>query len=189
MAFVSFLIYQAIKLVRESRAIQLVKGILLLLALYFVATQLQLRTMSFIMQNVLQVGVIALLVVFQPELRRALEQIGRTKITNLGVFNSQDSEEQMLARWKKTIEAICEGAMSLSKQKIGALIVIERETRLGEIIKTGTIIDSDPSMELIGSIFFPNSPLHDGAMIIRGGKLYAAGCYLPLSGNYELAAI
>ncbi len=185
---VAYLIYQVVKLVRETRAIQLVKGILALLAVYAVSHTLQLQTMTFIMRNILQIGAFAMLVVFQPELRRALEQVGRTRLTNLGVFNTsalEDQQGQFL--WRKAISAICDSCASLSRQKIGALIVLERETPLGDVIKTGTIVDADPSIELIINIFFPNSPLHDGALIMRRGKLYAAGCFLPLSDNFTIS--
>ncbi|MBC8584179.1 diadenylate cyclase CdaA [Youxingia wuxianensis] len=184
---VAFLIYQCIKLVRETRAAQLVKGILALLLVNIFATELELKTLGFLMENILQIGLFALVVVFQPELRRALEQVGRTRITDLNVFSSGLSEQQTRDRWMHTINAIVDGCSSLSRQKIGALIVVEQKTKLGDIIKTGTIIDSDASAELIGNIFFPNSPLHDGAMIIRDGRLYAAGCFLPLSDNSQIS--
>ena len=184
---VAFLVYQGIKLVRETRANQLIKGLGALLLLYFVASQLKLKTLSFLMGNVLQIGAVALLVVFQPELRRALEQVGRTKIHGLSLFGGPSDQEDEQSRWKTAIMAICEGCASLSRQKVGALIVLERETRLGEIIKTGTIVDAAPSAELFGTLFFTNSPLHDGAVVMRGGRVYAAGCFLPLSQNYEIS--
>lgn len=185
---VAYITYQILKLVKETRAIQLVKGLAVLLLLYSLAFYLKLKAMTFIMENVLQIGAIALLVVFQPELRRALEQVGRTKVSYLNIFNqSVDEKQEEQQKWKKAITAICESCVSLSRKKIGALIVIERQTRLGEIIKTGTLVGAEPSSEIIGNIFFPNSPLHDGAMIIRSGKIYAAGCFLPLSDNHEIS--
>ncbi|MEM1483981.1 diadenylate cyclase CdaA [Oscillospiraceae bacterium PP1C4] len=186
-SIMSFLIYQGIKLVRETRAAQLVKGIAMLLLLYVMAKSFDLPVMKFLTENVLQVGLFALVVVFQPELRRALEQVGRSRIGKLQVFGSGMSEQDARAGWTKFINALVEEASSLSRQKIGALIVIEQKTKLGDIIKTGTIINSDPTAELIGNIFFPNSPLHDGAMIVRDGRLYAAGCFLPLSDNSEIS--
>lgn len=185
---VAYLTYQVIKLVRETRALQLVKGLVGLLLIYLFSYALGLKTMSFIMRNILQIGALALLVVFQPELRRALEQMGRTRLTGLSVFNSSgldDQEEQLL--WRRAIDSICDSCASLSRQKIGALIVLERDTPLGDVVKTGTILNADPSMELIGNIFFPNSPLHDGALVIRRGKLYAGGCFLPLSDNFTIS--
>ena len=180
---VAYLIYQAFALIRETRALQLLKGILALIALYVMSHLLNLKAMTFIMRNILQFGALALLVVFQPELRRALEQVGRTRFSNFQLLGSNDSDEDILS-WNLMIKAVGEAATYLSKRKIGALMVFERQTKLGEIIKTGTIIDASPSAEMIGNIFFPNSPLHDGATIIRNGKLYAAGCFLPLSDNF-----
>lgn len=186
-AIVSYLIYKVIKLVRDTRAEQLVKGFALLAIGYLLVAQLQLTAMSFLLKNLLSLGVTALVVVFQPELRRALEQVGRTRI-GLSMFTPGDVDaDEQERRWRTAISAICDSTSFLSRQKIGALIVIEKETKLGEIIKTGTIVNADPSVELIGNVFFPNSPLHDGAMIIRGGKLYAAGCFLPVSENHTIS--
>ena len=183
----AYLIYQAIKLVRETRAAQLVKGIAVLLVFYAVAQAVPLRTMRFLTENVLSIGFIAMGVVFQPELRRALEQVGRSRIGKFQVFTSGLAEQDSQGKWEKLVHDLVEEAGVLSQEKIGALMVIERDTKLGEIIKTGTVIDSAPSPELIGNIFFPNSPLHDGAMIIRDGRLHAAGCFLPLSDNREIS--
>jgi diadenylate cyclase len=144
-------------------------------------------SMKFLMRSVLDVGIIALVVIFQPELRRALEQVGRSTITDIGVFGGgQSTDREHLARTKDIIEIVTQSCKELSAKKTGALIVIERQIKLGEVIGSGTIIDAYPSVELIGNIFFTNSPLHDGAMVIRGGRLYAAGCFLPLSGNMEI---
>lgn len=183
----AYLIYHGVKLVRETRAAQLVKGIGIMFLFYFISRLLKLKMLSFLMDNVLQAGLFAMVVVFQPELRRALEQVGRSRISKLPMFSSGLSEQEQQNRWTRFIEALLEEAPSLSRQRIGALIVIEMETKLGEIIKTGTIVDADPSAELIGNIFFPNSPLHDGAMIVRDGRIHAAGCFLPLSDNSEIS--
>lgn len=183
----AYLIYQAVKLVRETRAAQLVKGIAVMFLFYFVSKSLKLKMLSFLMDYVLSVGLFALVVVFQPELRRALEQVGRSRIGKLQVFSSGLSEQEKQDGWTRFIDALMEEVPSLSRQRIGALMVIEMQTKLGEIIKTGTIVDADPSAELIGNIFFPNSPLHDGAMIVRDGRLHAAGCFLPLSDNSEIS--
>ena len=186
-AIVAYLIYQTIKLVRETRAAQLLKGIGMLLLLYLLADGLKLKTMQFLTQNVLQVGLFAMLVVFQPELRRALEQVGRSRIGKFHVFSSGTALPDEIASWQRFVNALIAEVPALSRQKIGALVVIEQSTKLGEIIKTGTVIDADPSGELIGNVFFPNSPLHDGAMIVREGRVYAAGCFLPLSDNSEIS--
>ena len=191
-AIVAFLIYKVMKWSLDTRAGQLIKGILILAAAYILAAILQLNVLLLIFQKVFEIGLIALVIVFQPEIRRALEQVGRGKI--MGKFNflsflnfKQDSEEAIEERVANSIEIISNAAVILSSENTGALIIIERETKLGEIIKTGTVINSEPSVELIGNIFFPNTPLHDGAMILRDGKLYAAGCFLPLSQNNEIS--
>lgn len=187
-AIVAYLIYKLIKLVRETRAGQLVKGFLLLALAYIVVFTLDLRTMGYLLKNLLTVGLTALVVVFQPELRRALEQMGRTKIGLGNIFSSDNEDvDSQRKRTQYAIEEICSCVDTLSRQEIGALIVLERRTKLGEIIKTGTIINADPSAELIGNVFFPNSPLHDGAMIVRDGRLYAAGCFLPISDNFTIS--
>lgn len=188
---VACLIFQAIKLLRETRAIQLVKGVAALIAIYLVAYFSQLKTVTFLMRSLLQIGTLALLILFQPELRRALEQMGRTRITALGtmLFNSQSesSATELRQQWEKAISATCDACASMSRQKTGALIIFERQTPLGDVISTGTLVDAQPSYELICNIFFHNSPLHDGAMVMRGGKVYAAGCFLPLSANFTIS--
>ena len=185
---VALLIYQVIKLIRETRAMQLAKGLILLLLLYFVAYNLNMKTVSFIMQNVVATGVLALVIVFQPELRRMLEHVAQTKLNKLNIFqSSQDKDSELTGVWNESISVIANACETLSKTKTGALIVFERQTKLGEIIKTGTVVDATPSNELIGNLFFVNSPLHDGAMIIRDGRICASGCFLPLSQNYTIS--
>ena len=185
---VIYLVYKLLQLVRETRAMQLLKGLLLLGLLYVVVDLFELNTMRYLLEMLFQYGVIALLVVFQPELRRMLETVGRTRISSLNVFNighfDANTQKQ---QWSVAIGTICNAANTLARSKTGALMVLERTTKLGEIIKTGTIVDAVPSVELIGNLFFVNSPLHDGAMIIRAGKIFAAGCYLPLSDNREIS--
>ncbi len=189
---VAYLIYKIMKWALDTRAGQLIKGVLILAGAYILAAMLQLNVLLLIFQKVFEIGLIALVIVFQPEIRRALEQVGRNKLmTKFNFFNflnfRQDSEETIEARVSNSIEIISNASVILSSQNTGALIIIERDTKLGEIIKTGTVIDSEPSVELIGNIFFPNTPLHDGATILRDGKLYAAGCFLPLSQNNEIS--
>ncbi len=184
---VAYLMYQAIRLVRETRAIQLAKGLAVLVIVYAIASFARMPSLSFLIRYVFQYGALALLIVFQPELRRSLEQVGRTRFSNLQLFGGSADVDDGNARWRRTIGAIGDAATFLSKRRIGALIVLERQSLLGEIIKTGTVIDATPSAELLGNIFFPNSPLHDGALIIRSGRLVAAGCYLPLSDNFTIS--
>ena len=183
---VAFLIYSLIKLVRETRAEQLVKGLLIMIIAWALSSQLNLKMIKTLLDNFFQFGIIALLVVFQPELRRALEHIGRTKI-GTRTFSVAKEGESLLQQERKCINAVVEAATSFQKSKTGALIVFERQTKLGEIVDTGTIVNADPSAQIIGNIFFNKAPLHDGAMIIRNGMIYAAGCILPLTKNDSLS--
>ncbi len=177
---VAYVVYKGVKIVRETRAGQLVKGILLLTALYLVAQIEELNTVTWILNKVFELGFIALIVVFQPELRRTLEKVGRsTKLKSLTPWAHPEASLRQNAVWGNSIEIICEAVQRLSMSATGALIVIERATKLGEQIATGVIVDAIPSVELIGNIFFKNSPLHDGAMIMRDGKILAAACFLP----------
>lgn len=180
---VSFIIYSAIKLVRETRAEQLVKGIIILLVVWGASNLLKLYMMKTLLTYFFQFSVMALLVVFQPELRRALEQIGRTGIGNrhwtFGL--SPTDSEALLQQKKRGVNAVVDAAAVLQKQKTGALIVFEMKTKLGDIIDTGTIVQAIPSAPIICNIFFNKAPLHDGAMIVRDGMVYAAGCILPLT--------
>lgn len=185
---VAFLIFFIIRLIRDSRAEQLMKGILLLGIMYLVAYLLHLTTILYLLRAIFDNGLIVLVVIFQPEIRRALEQAGHSQkgLSRLfGGFSSVDSVAQ-IEQWEKAIEATSSAVELLQKQKMGALIVLERATRLGEIVHSGTLIEAEPSGELIANIFYNKAPLHDGAMIIRDGKVYAAGCILPLSDNLQI---
>ena len=182
---VAYILYHTIRLVRETRAMQLVKGIVVILLIWLVAHNLNMITLTTIIRNIVQWGILAIVILFQPELRRALEQMGRSKFSNFGRFGSE-GKEQLMAKVRTMIEAVCQSAEELSKDRTGALMVIERETKLGDIIPSGTIIDSAPSASLICNIFYPNTPMHDGAMILREGRLHAAGCFLPLSASNEI---
>ncbi len=182
---VSFLIYHLIKLVRESRAGQLVKGILIVLISYVFARQFNLRMLTNIFNNFFQFSIFALLIVFQPELRRALEQLGRNGFDNKWYFRKDN--EQCDIECKKLIDIVSDSVLSLSDERMGALIVFERKTKLGEAISTGTKLVATPSVPLICNIFFNKSPLHDGALIIRDRKLFAGGCILPLTKSRRLS--
>ena len=185
--FLSYLLYKGMKLVRETRAEQLVKGIALMFVSYFVVRQVGLRTMQFLFENFFQWGILAIIVMFQPELRRALEKVGRAKVSNLNVFSGNpDSYMSVVNKWNICIDAIVGATTNLSENKVGALIVVERLTKLGEQIDTGTLINASPSAAIFENIFFPNSPLHDGAVIVRDGEILAAGCYLPKPQKEEL---
>jgi len=186
-ALMSILIYGLITIVRRTRAVQLVKGIAMLFIGYLLASMLQLKTITFLFDNVFQVGLVALVVVFQPELRRALERMGRGKIgAMLSFLGSRPTPEKTLI-WKDAIATICDSAEHMSASRTGALMVIERSTGLGEIINTGTSVDAEATSELIETIFYEGSPLHDGAVVIRDGRVCAAGCLLPLTSNSDIS--
>lgn len=175
----TFLVYYIIKLMRETRAMQLLKGILIVVIVYFLVQIFQLKTMSFLFDNFLQVGIIALMIVFQPELRRILEKVGGTKVTTFAQ-SVEKSAGNMSAR-ERAILGIADACARLHDSKTGALIVIERATRLGDIIEkeTTSIINAECEPELFCNIFYNKAPLHDGAVIIRDNRIFAAGCFLP----------
>jgi len=173
---VAAVIFGVIRLVMATRAAQLVTGVVALLIASRLVEWLQLNAISYLLSQTLQVGIIAIIVMFQPELRRALEKIGNTA-TNAGQFFSSTDELEEIA------DAICESSGYMSEHKIGALIILERSTKLGDIMKTGTMLDAAISPQLITNIFMSNTPLHDGAAIISGGRIKAAACFLPLTQN------
>lgn len=177
---IAYLIYKGIAFLRETRAGQLVKGIVVLLVAFAFAEWFELTVLKWLLTLVVDSAIIALAVIFQPELRRMLEKVGQTRISHTQIY---DSETEILNR---CIDDIGKAARNMQEEKIGALIVFERTTQLGEIINTGTIVDAKTSVSAVNSIFFPNSPLHDGALIVRDGRLFAAGCILPLSQNPDI---
>ena len=186
---VALFIYFLIRLVRDSRAEQLMKGIALLALMYLAAFLLNLTTVEFLLKAVFENGLIVLVVIFQPEIRRALEQAGHSKLGVFRLFGGLGTVEstELVEQWHKAIDATAAAVDTLQRQKMGALIVMERSTRLGEIVRSGTVIEAEPSGELISNIFFNKAPLHDGAMIIRDGKVYAAGCILPLTDDQQIS--
>lgn len=179
---IAYAIYKVITFVRETRAGQLVKGIILLIVALQLSSLLNLYMVNYILKNAMQVGVIALFVVFQPELRRALEKMGRSKFSKVISFDEYDENEQSA----NTISELCRAVSNLSEHRIGALIILERETKIGDIIRTGISLDSKITAELLINIFVPNTPLHDGAVVIRDNKIVAAACFLPLTQNSNL---
>jgi len=185
---IAFAIFSVVKLVRDSRAEQLLKGIVILVLLYAVASWFDLKTASYVLQVIFDNSLIILVVIFQPELRRALEKAGHSKIGS-NIFNfGEDRGRESMKQWQTAILSVCDAVTVLQKQKMGALIVFERNTKLGDIIATGTTVDAAPSGELIANIFFNKAPLHDGAMIIRDGQVFAAGCILPLTDNTRISS-
>ena len=178
-SIVAFALFKGVKLVRETRAQQLVKAVVILLLILWGSTLFRLHTITYILENVMQVGFIALIIIFQPELRRLLEKVGRSKIGN--IFTSAPENVDHM------VEELAEAATYLSAHKIGALIVLERGTKIGEIVTTGTRLSADISAALLINIFIPNTPLHDGAVVIQDGRISAASCLLPLTQNDSLS--
>ena len=174
----TYVIYLLLKLIRETRAGQLVKGIIFLVAGYFVSKAIGLKVVSYLLQNALSMGVLAMIILFQPELRRALEKAGRSKF-GIRLFGLGQNSDELKQKWTPAIDAICDSCVELSATCTGALIVVERQVRLGEQIETGTILNATPSKEVFGNIFYPKTPLHDGAVIMRDGIILAAACFLP----------
>lgn len=187
-AIVTLLIYSAIKLLRETRAGQLVKGLLLLIVIYLASIMLSLEMVNTIITYFFQYAVILILVIFQPEIRKALEQMGRSNVGKslVSVVGPKDSESIALSN-RIAINSTVNALMSLQTLKMGAIVVFEKTTKLGEIIETGTTVDAQPSAQIIANIFFNKAPLHDGAMIIRNGRVISAGCILPLTKNDSLS--
>jgi len=177
---VAFVFYKILMLIRETRAEQLIKGLIILLLMLKLSEWAKLYVVHYILMNTMTLGVVALLIVFQPELRRALEYIGRSKFLSKSMETTDEGFNSMLSN-------LVNAVISLSREKIGALIVIERETGLNEIIQTGVKIDGQVSSGLLINVFIPNTPLHDGAVIIRRDRLMAAGCFLPLSETQNIS--
>lgn len=186
---VALLIYGVVKLVRETRAGQLVKGLFLLVILFVISSYFNLVMVSRVLAYFFQFAFVALLIVFQPEIRKALEQVGRNNVGQsiAAVVTGRDRSYDR-AQIRKAINAVVDGVGILQQLKMGALIVFERKTKLGDIIETGTQINCEPSGQIVGNIFFNKAPLHDGAMIIRDGMIHAAGCILPLTKNTSVSA-
>jgi diadenylate cyclase len=184
---IAYLLYKVLVFASNTRAGQLIKGIAIMFVVYALAAAIELKSTSYLLEQFFSFGIIAIVVVFQPELRHALESMGKSKFSNLSFLNftTEKIDEETLL--KNCIAKVVDGVTELAKHDVGALIVFERETKLGEIISTGTIINAEPSKEIIGNLFFHNAPLHDGATIIRGGRIFAAGCFLPLSQNYDIS--
>ena len=178
-AIVAYIFYKSSSFLRETRAGTLVKGIILLLIFTWIGNVLQLNTINYLIKNLMQFGIMAFLIVFQPELRRALEKVGRTNFSSLFSAEKDDVEN--------TASEIAAAAVAMSSRRIGALIVLERGTKIGDIVRTGCEIDSKVSSELLINIFIPNTPLHDGAVIIRENRILVARCILPLTYNETLS--
>lgn len=179
----SLVLYFLYRFIRERRAVKLLLGLGVFLVFTIVADTVEFTALSFIFSDFRQIGIIAVLILFQPELRSALEKIGGTPLQNL---RSITSDSKDLATVNAEIDAICTAASDLSRDKVGALIVIERTTKLGEYIKSGVAVDAVISPHILRNIFFNKAPLHDGAVIIRNSRICAAGCFLPLSTQEDI---
>ncbi len=179
---VAFIIYKLVQIVRQTRAKQLIYGVLIIVAAWAISSWLEMVALNTMLNVIIGQGVIALAVIFQPEIRSALELVSRTNIGLLG----RKARTGDAAVIESSIEAVSRACQSFQSTKTGAIIVFERKTRLGDIIKTGTVIDADITTELLGNVFYPKTPLHDGASIVRDGRLFAAGCILPLTQNNNI---
>lgn len=177
---VSYIFYKGYMLIKETRAVQLLKGILLILLLIPVSYFLQLRTLNWILNKTITIGVLSIIIIFQPEIRRALEHLGRSAFNDRHILEDEETME-------KVVTEVTEAVESLAKSRTGALIVIENRTGLGDIVDTGTKLDAIVSAALLENIFVVNTPLHDGATVIRNDKIVASGCFLPLTSNDEIS--
>lgn len=183
---VAIAVYYFMNAIRGTRAVQLVKGILVIVAVYMTSSILRLHTLNYILSALVQVAMFGVIVIFQPELRTLLEKMGRLKVGHfLGIAADPFGEKRIT---ETVIENVSRAAAEMSQSRTGALIVIERHTRLGEYMNSGTLMNADVSSELLGNIFVPSTPLHDGAVIIRDNKIITAGCVLPLTANTNLAS-
>lgn len=182
---VAFIIYEGIKLVRGSRTFQLIKGIVFLGVVYALVKLLNMEACEYLLSVLFQNGLIILVVLFSPELRNILEKFGRRSISDFSFLNFKNGET-IEKEVTSTVNAFCKAANDLSDTKTGALVVFEKNAPLQEIIKTGTVLDAQSSPELFNGLFFKNSALHDGAVIVRDSRIYAAGCILPLTQNNAL---
>ncbi len=180
-AILAYALYRLLLIIRRSRSGQVAKAILIILAALAVATFLKLDAISFLLSRAVELGLIAIIIIFQPEMRRLLEQVGSGKIK--GVFTREEAPEEMENAINHTVAAFT----AFSKDKVGALIVFERNTLLDDILKSGTAVDATASATLLKNLFWNKAPLHDGAVIIRGGRVASAGCMLPLSTNVNLS--
>ena len=176
---VSFIFYKAYMLIKETRGEQLLKGILLIILLIPISSILHLTMLNWILQRTITIGVLSIVIIFQPEIRSVLEHLGRTAFNDLHIFQDKEKMDEVITQ-------ILNAVFSLAETRTGALIVIEQRTKLEDIINTGTKIDATVSSALLENIFVVNTPLHDGATIIRENRIIAAGCFLPLSSNFDI---
>lgn len=182
-ALMAFLLYKLLTLLKTTSGTNLLKGVLIFLAVLFLSSILHLNGISFILSRMLEWGVLALIILFQPEIRRVLEQVGSQRLKFLSIFSREDTVTEM----EKTIAQTVLACTEMSRSRTGALIVFEREILLDDMVRSGTVLDAAVSAELLKNIFFVKAPMHDGAVIVRHGRVLGAGCMLPLSKNVNLS--
>ena len=180
-SIVAFIIYKILEFIKETRAQQLVRGLVVLIGIFFISDLLNFYVLNWVLKSTMTIGIFVLVVLFQPELRRGLEYMGRSGIVR-NSFRNIDKEHA-----KEVVNVFIRTVEKFSESKTGALIVIERQTSLNDIVETGTLVDSETSVEMLGNLFYEGAPLHDGAVIVRGDRIYAAGCVLPLTQNKQLS--
>jgi TIGR00159 family protein len=175
-AIVSYIVYKMIGFIRETRAMQLIRGLVIIIVAFFVSDIFNLYLLNWLLKSLFTMGLFAVVVLFQPELRRALEQVGRKNLMNTNSFRNIDKNKAV-----ETVDALVSAIDDFSATRTGALIAIERETMLNDIIETGVVVDAEISIRLLGNLFYEGSPLHDGGVIIRGARIHAASCVFPLT--------
>lgn len=185
--FVTFIIYEAIKFIRGSRSLHLIKGLAFLGLLYLLVKLTGMEASEFLLSSLFQNALLILVVLFSPEIRNILERFGRRSITDFSFFSFKNDGAYQEAV-TELVNNFCKAAGEMSETKTGALVVFEREAPLNEVIKSGTILDARSSTELFNGIFFKNSALHDGAVVVKDAKIYAAGCILPLTQNNAISS-
>ena len=181
-ALVSIVLFYAYRFIKERRAGKLALGIVLLFIIMVISDVLQMHVTRFFLENIFQVGIIVIIILFQPELRSALEKVGGEPFRSIKSIGEQKDGSETLA----VIKEVCDAMADLAEEKTGALLVFERTTKLGDIVKTGTILNADVSSFLLKNIFFNKAPMHDGATIISDNRIHSAGCFLPLSLNEDI---
>ena len=183
MAIIAYLVYRLLSLVRSTNSEKLLKGVLFLIVVLLVSQELELKSLHFLLNLMVEWGVLALIILFQPEIRRILEQVGGSKFSLMRMFNKGQQTTNIELAIMETVAACSD----MSKSRTGALIVFERKILLDDVLRSGTKLDAQPSSELLKNIFFVKAPMHDGAVIVREGRILGAGCMLPLSRNVNLS--
>lgn len=178
---IAYLIYRVISVVRKTNAASVIKGIMLIVAMMWLSSLLHLNVINYLLGQTMKLGLLVIIILFQPEIRRLLEQVGSSRLAILFGKRGPDT------RLDLCINAVVTACADMAKKRIGALIVFERDIKLEDTIHTGTRIDAEVSYELLSNIFYPNTPLHDGAVIIRSARIVAAGCMLPLTAKTNLS--